>query len=551
MPKILISYRRADSDAIAGRIRDRLAGSYGDDSVFMDIDDIPFGIDFRQHIKDALLRNDLLIVVVGPRWLGTTKGSPPRLHEETDPVRVEVETALSRGIPVIPLLVHGANMPRAQDLPDSLKEFAYRNAAPVDTGRDFHQHMDRLIRSVDRIFQDKKKEGPGAVSDPVKASPTPGPVGPGSKPPTPEARTTTTKSESDAPVEPLAGLATVVGPAISAEPPPATPAKPSAVGQEPPVPPIVNDAAAMPRGGAEDVAARPVGRVPGGAPPLATSASVKTLVRGGETPAAAAGPSRQGVLLTAAACAAVIGAILIVYMTIPKVDRVVQTSPQQQQQKAPSQPSVQTKEQPQEQLPPAQLAALACKPDTAASFRDDFKAPRPGWDMGQLLRGSKASYSEGQMVLWAPEKASMAVLYTPLTFKNAAICAHVKAPQDEKTMAATGAGIIFWARDAYNYYVAGVHPDGSYGIYRYAGMSVSSLTPRARFESVKAGLGGVNEVAVVLNNNNGTLFINNVQVKDFGGQAPSAGGAVGLWMQSQQDQPNEWKFLDIAVVEPR
>src|SRR5882724_19863 len=129
MPKILISYRRADSDAIAGRIRDRLAGSYGDDSVFMDIDDIPFGIDFRQHIKEALARNDVLIVVVGPRWLGAAKGGPHRIHEETDPVRVEVETALTRGIPVIPLLVHGANMPRASDLPDGLKEFAYRNAA--------------------------------------------------------------------------------------------------------------------------------------------------------------------------------------------------------------------------------------------------------------------------------------------------------------------------------------------------------------------------------------------------------------------------------------
>jgi len=127
----------------------------------------------------------------------------------------------------------------------------------------------------------------------------------------------------------------------------------------------------------------------------------------------------------------------------------------------------------------------------------------------------------------------------------------VKAPHDEKTMATTGAGVIFWARDAYNYYMAGVHPDGSYGIYRNAGVSVSNVRPRSRFESVKAGLGGVNEVAVVLNGNSGTLFINNVKVQDFDGQAPPAGGAVGLWMQAQEDQPNEWRFLDMAVVESR
>ena len=56
MPRITISYRRADSDAIAGRIRDRLARHYGDRAVFMDIDNIPFGIDFREHIKGELAR---------------------------------------------------------------------------------------------------------------------------------------------------------------------------------------------------------------------------------------------------------------------------------------------------------------------------------------------------------------------------------------------------------------------------------------------------------------------------------------------------------------
>src|SRR5438105_2184501 len=68
MAKIVISYRRSDSDAIAGRIRDRLASHFGEDSLFMDIDNIPFGTDFRQHIKSALLSSDVVIVVVGPKW---------------------------------------------------------------------------------------------------------------------------------------------------------------------------------------------------------------------------------------------------------------------------------------------------------------------------------------------------------------------------------------------------------------------------------------------------------------------------------------------------
>ena len=163
MPHIIISYRRSDSDVISGRIRDRLAGHYGNDSVFMDIDSIPFGLDFREHIKNALLENDMLLAIIGPHWTSGGAASP-RILEETDPVRIEVETALQRGIPVIPVLVGGATMPQPAELPDSLKNLAYRNAAEVDGGRDFHQHMDRLIRSMDRLLAGKSTS-PGRTLD--------------------------------------------------------------------------------------------------------------------------------------------------------------------------------------------------------------------------------------------------------------------------------------------------------------------------------------------------------------------------------------------------
>ncbi|HEV2958025.1 MAG TPA: ABC transporter substrate-binding protein [Xanthobacteraceae bacterium] len=153
MPKLILSYRRSDSAGIAGRIFDRLSSRYGHDSVFMDVDNIPFGIDFRQYIREALAECDALIVVVGPRWVGERPDGSSRIRDETDPVRVEVETALERGIPIVPVLVDGAVMPKASDLPDSLGDFSFRNAAEVDTGRDFHPHLDRLIRSLDRLLQ--------------------------------------------------------------------------------------------------------------------------------------------------------------------------------------------------------------------------------------------------------------------------------------------------------------------------------------------------------------------------------------------------------------
>ena len=152
MSKIIVSYRRSDSAAITGRIFDRLVDRYGEESVFMDIDRIPFGTDFRHHIQDALRGADVLLAVIGPAWLGKTADGKSRIIDEADPVKVEIEAALKQGLTVIPVLVDNATMPGAADLPESIRDFAYINAAPIDTGRDFRQHMDRLTRSIDGII---------------------------------------------------------------------------------------------------------------------------------------------------------------------------------------------------------------------------------------------------------------------------------------------------------------------------------------------------------------------------------------------------------------
>src|SRR5262245_54199846 len=125
MSKIIISYRRADSAATAGRIFDRLAGHYGDDAVFMDVDKIPFGTDFREHIRKVLAGGDILLAVIGPNWLGKSADGKSRVMDEADPVRVEIETALRQKTRIIPILVEGASMPGVADLPDGLRDLAY------------------------------------------------------------------------------------------------------------------------------------------------------------------------------------------------------------------------------------------------------------------------------------------------------------------------------------------------------------------------------------------------------------------------------------------
>jgi TIR domain len=151
MPTIALSYRRSDSSAISGRIYDRLTAHYGEHSVFMDVDNIPFGTDFRAHIRETLQRSDILIAVIGTKWLGAHADGTSRMQEKTDPVRVEIETALERKIPILPILVDGAKMPEYAELPPEFGSFAYLNAAEVVTGRDFRSHMERLIGAIDQL----------------------------------------------------------------------------------------------------------------------------------------------------------------------------------------------------------------------------------------------------------------------------------------------------------------------------------------------------------------------------------------------------------------
>jgi WD40 repeat protein len=161
MPMISISYRRADSEAMTGRIFDRLASRYGKEAIFRDIDNIPPGIDFRVHINDMLRKTNILLAVIGPNWLGpSSDGAAERIHQESDAVRVEIETALRRRTPLIPVLIGNTTMPNSDQLPPSLKDFAFRNAVRVDTGQDFDYHMDRLIRSMDTLLSQTPKPPP-------------------------------------------------------------------------------------------------------------------------------------------------------------------------------------------------------------------------------------------------------------------------------------------------------------------------------------------------------------------------------------------------------
>ena len=150
---IFVSYRRSDSADIAGRIYDRLIGKFGKNPVFKDVDSIPLGLDFKEYLDKKVGECNVLLAVIGDRWIDAKDATgKKRLADSGDFVRIEIESALERGIPVIPLLVRGAQMPSEKHLPPSLKKLVYRNGIQIRSDPDFHNDMNRLISALNKYI---------------------------------------------------------------------------------------------------------------------------------------------------------------------------------------------------------------------------------------------------------------------------------------------------------------------------------------------------------------------------------------------------------------
>jgi hypothetical protein len=150
---IFISYRRDDTGDICGRIYDRLAQTFGETSVFWDIQNMPDAEDFRDVLRWEVSNCDLLLVVMGIRWDNKQHRASLTSSTGEDYVRLEIETALEHQIPIIPIWVQGRQkMPRETALPPSLRPLIYRTARQVRRDPDFHRDMDAVIRRIQDVL---------------------------------------------------------------------------------------------------------------------------------------------------------------------------------------------------------------------------------------------------------------------------------------------------------------------------------------------------------------------------------------------------------------
>jgi TIR domain len=157
MSRVFVNYRRADAAAHANLLYDWIRERYGEDRVFKDVDSIEPGMDFEEAIERAVASSAVMLVVIGNEWLVESSGRR-RLEEPYDYVRLEVGAALQRNIRVIPVLVEGAAMPEAEELPEALAALPRRQAFELSDMRS-RADRDELLRRLDTIL------GAPAVAD--------------------------------------------------------------------------------------------------------------------------------------------------------------------------------------------------------------------------------------------------------------------------------------------------------------------------------------------------------------------------------------------------
>ncbi len=177
MSAIFISYRREDSGESTRALYESLFPLFGEDRLFMDLETINPGSDFRLAIENSLSNCGVFLAIIGPTWLNIKSPDDPsgarRLDDPADYVRQEVAAALKRGpsLPVVPVLVRGATMPAREQLPDDLKDLSYRNALILSETY-WRPSVDKLVGTI-RLHLGEPDSKPGTAPTPAGRPPSP------------------------------------------------------------------------------------------------------------------------------------------------------------------------------------------------------------------------------------------------------------------------------------------------------------------------------------------------------------------------------------------
>ncbi|MBV8888730.1 MAG: hypothetical protein JO305_03590 [Alphaproteobacteria bacterium] len=194
------------------------------------------------------------------------------------------------------------------------------------------------------------------------------------------------------------------------------------------------------------------------------------------------------------------------------------------------------------------VSGMACQSRTGAVLDDNFKAPNPGWGAPE----SDVAFTAQGLVLRPPANNSVFILNENYTLDAMDFCIDVAVPGNLPSPAnqddSGDIGVLFWSRDAEDFYTATISLDGSAAIDRLIKgewQIIYGPTPTA---AVKTAAGATNQVEIEITGNAGSLFINDAKIADFHGQAPPKGGPPGLYAESGVTAVTTWVVPRVQLL---
>jgi len=193
-------------------------------------------------------------------------------------------------------------------------------------------------------------------------------------------------------------------------------------------------------------------------------------------------------------------------------------------------------------------AAFACQGTSNPALDENFKQPDPGW--GETSDQYSSASPQG-LSMQPPVNGGWWWLNTNYTMDGSDVCLQiVMAAAPAPTQGANGqpvsndsdAGLLFWSKDAQNFYTATIAPDGSYGVYRLIAGKWTSIVAETPSPAIKTAAGSINEVELTVSGNAGSFYINGTKVADIHGQAPPDGGSPGIYCESGSAAATTWVF---------
>lgn len=157
--RVFLSYRRSDAAVAADNIYRYLCRRFGAGQIFKDVNSIPLGVDFRDHLAMEIRTCGVFVAIIGENWLNAQGADGTRrLDDPTDFVRIETEFALERGIPIVPVLIGRVRMPDADQLPASMARMAFQQSFELRPGPEFDRDLTKLAKGIAQIRSAGKPE---------------------------------------------------------------------------------------------------------------------------------------------------------------------------------------------------------------------------------------------------------------------------------------------------------------------------------------------------------------------------------------------------------